>query len=138
MQEITKRDLENYRAAKRELGVINDQINALVRVRRRHDIVIGSSRYKPYGERLYVVNGVPMSDPELRKYRFQYASKRNKVLEQLQMIEAWLETLTDAELRTIITLRYIQGLKWEWVAANVSPLATADSVRMAVNRHFDP
>jgi len=51
--------------------------------------------------------------------------------------EEAIATITDSQMRTILTLRFLEGLEWADVARHLYKKATADSVRMRVTRYFE-
>lgn len=53
---------------------------------------------------------------------------------ELNRLNRFIDDVDDSELRMILRLRYINGLQWEQVAANISSYATGDSVRMMHSR----
>ena len=57
-----------------------------------------------------------------------------KCFYELNRINRYIESVEDAEMRMILTFRYINGLPWEQVAMNISPYASGDSVRKAHDR----
>ncbi|MDP4119640.1 MAG: hypothetical protein Q8876_01080 [Bacillota bacterium] len=56
---------------------------------------------------------------------------------ELNRLNIYIQSIDDSEIRQILTLRYINGLEWEQVAANISIYATEDSVRMKHNRFLN-
>ena len=57
-----------------------------------------------------------------------------KCFYELNRLNRYIQSIADSEMRMILSLRYINGLGWEQVAASISPYATASSVRMMHNR----
>lgn len=53
---------------------------------------------------------------------------------ELNRLNRYIESVEDVELRMILSLRYVNGLSWNQVAASISPYATEDSIRMHHNR----
>lgn len=56
---------------------------------------------------------------------------------ELNRLNRYIESLDDVEARLILSLRYINGLSWNQVAASISPYATEDSIRMIHNRFLN-
>lgn len=57
-----------------------------------------------------------------------------KCFYELNRLNRYIQSIDESEMRMILSLRYINGLCWEQVAASISPYATAASVRMSHNR----
>jgi hypothetical protein len=57
-----------------------------------------------------------------------------KCFYELNRINRFIDSVEDAEMRMILTFRYINGLPWEHVAMNISPYATGDAVRKSHDR----
>lgn len=63
-----------------------------------------------------------------------------KCFYELNRLNRFIDTVEDTQMRMILTLRYINGLHWNQVAASMSNLLTGDSVRKAHDRflkHID-
>lgn len=52
-------------------------------------------------------------------------------------LEKFIGDVGDSEMRQILSFRFINGLPWAQVAANISPYATEDSVRKACYRFLE-
>lgn len=57
-----------------------------------------------------------------------------KCFYELNRLNRYIESIENSEIRMILSFRYINGLCWEQVAANISPYASGDSVRKAHDR----
>lgn len=57
-----------------------------------------------------------------------------KCFYELNRLYRFVESIEDSQMRMIISLRYINGLSWEQVAASVDSEASEDSIRMLHNR----
>ena len=53
---------------------------------------------------------------KINKLKDTYNKKQVKLLGELEIIENYLETITDSEVRTIMRKRFIDLLTWEQVA----------------------
>jgi hypothetical protein len=136
---MTKKDLEQYRALQREIIYLEKRIAALEKKDGQHvfDVVKGTSVCFPYLERRYIVQGVA-SHTEHIKVLSAVLKKRAECASQLLAeIEKFVSGIDDSETRLILSLRYVSGLRWEDVARQVSPYATADSVRKTAERYLD-
>lgn len=57
-----------------------------------------------------------------------------KCFYELNRLNRYIESVTDSQMRMILSLRYINGLSWEQVAASISCCITGESVRKAHDR----
>jgi hypothetical protein len=55
---------------------------------------------------------------------------------ELDRLNRYINTVEDARLRAILSLRFINGLTWWQVAASIGGRNTASGVRMACERHL--
>lgn len=90
------------------------------------------------------ITGMPRAtgiNDKIAKYAAEIADLKclldlnlKKCFYELNRINRYIESVEDAEMRMILTFRYINGLPWEQVALNISPYASGDSVRKAHDR----
>jgi len=64
-------------------------------------------------------------------------SLRDKALEEEARLTCYIATIPDAYLRIIFTHRFVHGLTWWQVAAEMGGETTADSVRKACVRYIE-
>ena len=57
-----------------------------------------------------------------------------KCFYELNRLNRYINSIDDSEMRLILSLRYINGLCWEQVAASISLCASGESVRKAHDR----
>lgn len=57
-----------------------------------------------------------------------------KCFYELNRLNRYIQNVEDSEMRMILSLRYINGLCWEQVAASISVYASGESVRKAHDR----
>jgi hypothetical protein len=60
-----------------------------------------------------------------------------KSIDELKRLDAYIQGLDDVEMRMILSLRYINGLGWEQVAASISSCLSGESVRKAHERFLE-
>lgn len=90
------------------------------------------------------ITGMPSNNgftDKLGKYVSEIADLKSllnlnlkKCFYELNRLNRYIQSIDDSEMRMILSLRYINGLSWQQVAASISIYATADSVRMQHNR----
>ena len=60
---------------------------------------------------------------------------RQSVIEY-NRLNRYIAGIEDAQMRMILSLRYVNGLSWQQVAVNIGGGNTADGVRMMVDRYL--
>ena len=102
-----KQKLEQYAAAKIEMGLIDVELHRFHTVT---DSVRGSMTEYPYLTRRVAIEGVDLSVSGLL-----YA-KRERLAGLRREVEQFLAEVEDSYVASLIRLRYVEGLKWEEVA----------------------
>lgn len=106
---MTRSDMEKYPALMREIGRQQRRLESLLKRLERGefstDIVRGSSKEFPYGERTYRIEGIPVDSIESRKKLIEESIKQadSMALE----IERFINTATDPLMREVLRCRYI-------------------------------
>lgn len=90
------------------------------------------------------ITGMPRASgvsDKLSKYAAEIADLKSlldlnlkKCFYELNRLNRYIQSVKDSEMRMILSLRYVNGLCWEQVAASISMYATEDSVRKAHDR----
>lgn len=73
---------------------------------------------------------------ELAAIHATVAAKQAQCVAERQRLETYIAGIDDSLTRQIYTLRFVDGLTWEQVAARIGGGNTADSVRMACYRYL--
>ena len=112
---MTIHDLSKYHNLKIEIKQIKDNIEEI------ETTIIGSSK----------ITGMPMvssgnnSSPterigmKLAKLKTTLENKTDKLLDELNKIEDFLNTVDDGEIRIIIRKRFIEGKTWKEVSKDI-------------------
>ena len=76
--------------------------------------------YRDEWDEVWPVLITDIDDPELREYTEHFVAlssaihqARFRALRQRLKIEQWLATVNDAELRTAVRMKYVEGKTWE-------------------------
>lgn len=65
------------------------------------------------------------------------ATKQQRCIHERSILERYIADIKDSLLRQIFTLRFINGLTWNQVAAHIGGNNTEASVKMACYRYID-
>ncbi|BAQ14692.1 hypothetical protein CBB2_2582 [Clostridium botulinum] len=132
---MDKEQLKQLRYLKTEIEAIKKQIDNL-ECTMAIDKVRGSSSHFPYVQRSFTIEGVDYEEYNRKTIRLRKKLSR-RISELMDLVEEtneFIEGIEDSLTRQIISLRYINGLTWEDVAANVGGGTTTESVRKVAER----
>jgi hypothetical protein len=65
------------------------------------------------------------------------AAKQIQCIHERSRLERYISSIDDSEVRLVFTLRFINGLNWEQVAACIGEGNTADRVKKVCYRYLD-
>jgi hypothetical protein len=124
---MTKQELKGIKGAVLEIASLRrqlDKIESTFRPCHVADSVKGSSIHFPYIERIYPVEGTARNSFEKQRLMIKAQLTISLSKLQLQLEDAYklIAEQDDADIRTILRLKYINGLTWPEIAgeANVS------------------
>lgn len=98
--------------------------------------VKGSMHEYPYVEQHFKVQGTTFSvkDDSHLRYEEKLLEQRKANAEQIKVqVEEWMLTIP-SRIQRIIRYRVFEGMTWEQVAVRIGRNASADSVRMELER----
>ncbi len=98
--------------------------------------VKGSMHEFPYVEQHFKVQGTPFTvkDDSRLRYEEKLLERQKARAEQIkQQVEEWMLTIS-SRMQRIVKYRYLEGLSWGQVATKMGKKASADSVRMELER----
>lgn len=64
------------------------------------------------------------------------SARQTLIILERDRLEQYIETVTDSNLRQVFTLRFINGLSWDQVAASIGPGYLAETVRKSCYRYL--
>lgn len=73
---------------------------------------------------------------EIADMKTQIAQLQDEIDQQEPAIASFIDGIDDAQLRTIFRLRFLRGLAWRDVAANIGGRNTESSVKMVCYRYL--
>ena len=100
--------------------------------------VKGSMHEFPYTEQHFKIQGTAFTvkDDSSLRYEEMLLEQRKVKAEQIKLqVEEWMLSLP-SRMQRIIKYRYLEGINWDQVAAKIGRGATADSVRMEMERYL--
>ncbi len=98
--------------------------------------VKGSMHEFPYVEQHFKVQGTTFTvkDDSRLRYEEKLLEQQKANAEQVKLqVEEWMLTIP-SRMQRIIRYRYLEGMSWGQVAVKMGRRATADSVRMELER----
>ena len=94
--------------------------------------------YRTGEAKIITVGGYPLADPAKKEKIHALMKKRAELLEnKILKAEQYIDSVQDSGIRTLLTLRFIEGLGWEDVAKRVYKKMSGSAARKAVSRHFE-
>lgn len=137
---VDKEILDQYIDACSILKEIEQEVKKLEKEKCRieKDKVSGSNHDFPYQRQSFSIEGVveKKSNAALERKRKVLQKQRTQAEEIKLLVEEWIPTLP---LRTqrIVRLRFIDGLSWREVARKIDRRATADGIRVELQRFLE-
>lgn len=132
---MDKEQLKQIKYLKTEIESIKKQIEEL-----EHTVVTdkvsGSSSHFPYVARSFTIEGIDYEEYNRKAERLENKLNRrmHKLMDLVEETNSFIESIDDSLVRQIVTLRYVKGLIWEQVAAEIGGGNTADGVRKVAER----
>lgn len=98
--------------------------------------VTGSNPEFPYQQKHFHIEGTPMTyqdESRLRQERVLLEQRKAEAEKIKMQVQQYMNTLPK-RMQRIIRFRYFEGYSWDDVAKHMGRTATADSVRMELER----
>lgn len=134
---VDKEILDQYIDACSILKEIEQEVKKLEKEKCKieKDKVSGSNHDFPYQRQSFSIEGV-VEKNALERKRKVLQKQRAQAEEIKLLVEEWIPTLP---LRTqrIVRLRFVDGLSWRDVARKIDRRATADSIRIELQRFLE-
>lgn len=128
-------DLNQLRDLNREIEMIKEQIHSL-EPRITTDKVKGSYLEFPYTLHEIKISGVDTQeyDQKLRRMRRKLQLRLGELIDLVEEMNKYLEGIQDSEMRQILSLRYINGLTWQQIAAHIGSAGDGSTERKKHDR----
>lgn len=127
---MTKFELEQLRSLKLEIKAIQDELHNLPVAT---DTVEGSGPEFPYVKHKIKIRG--LDDQRGAALRLMLEEKMEMLRIAIQTMEEWLDLLPDSEIRTILRMKYRNGMKDHEIAMELEYCRQA--ISMKIKRFFD-
>lgn len=111
---MTRVELEQLKSLKQEAKQLQEELNNLPLTT---DSVKGSMPEFPYIERTIKIVGI--DEDKAKKVRKKLEKTLDDLQEMILVMEEWLETVEDSEIRTILRMKYRNGMKDKEIAAEL-------------------
>lgn len=142
---ITKELLSQYTSLLKEREEVEASIDRLERRIAKLEsegTVIDSVKGGYGGIQRFVIEGFPNDDIEIRRSLLRIRKQHleildNRILAQINEIEAFMNSIQNSQIRVIVRLRYIENLQWEDVASRFGVGYTEDAVKKMFYRYLD-
>jgi len=132
---ITKQQLRQLRWLKSEIKLLREQMENM-EYSFVTDMVKGSHQEHPYTERSFRLIGIDADEYRRKtaKLKKRLEQRADELVDLVAEINRYVENIDDSLIRQIITLRHVNGLTWDQVAAHIGGGNTGDGVRMLHDR----
>ena len=131
------KDLEQLSAMKVEIAVLEERLNN-IHVNSNQYVADTAKDYSTGYEQIITIRGYTVFDTEkAEKIAALLQKRRTKLDEKILAAEEFVACITDSRMRTLITLRYIEGKNWRAVASKVYGTPCEDRARKAVKKFFE-
>lgn len=136
---MTKDQLDQYLALKKEVGLLEREID-LLRNRSSEvvtDVVSGSCSTYPYTRRTFSISGLSIRDLDKLESKLQrLQDRRQRISNAADEIDQFIDQVSDSQIRQILYFKYLKGMSWRQVARQLGGKNTEDGVRKKVERYF--
>lgn len=138
---MTKNDLQQLIPIKKEIESLERQIDR-VEMSVEHDVVtdsvVGSSPSFPYTQHSVKITGVDIKgyDKKVKMLRARLLKRKEELINQQYEMNKYIESIEDSEIRTILTLRYIEGLSWQQIADKLGVCGDGSTERKKHDRYL--
>lgn len=136
---MDKKELSQLRHLNKEIELLKKQMadaEYAVKTHTTQDVVSGSNPVWPYQKKAFHIEGVaiPEYEERVKRLRKKLQRKLEELMKKRDALEKYITTIEDSELRTIFTLRYIDGLSWRQIAARIGVAGDGSTERKKHDR----
>lgn len=126
---ITRKMLDNYKKMKRDIPILEEELREM----KKGDTGFGNSTIFDYQTGFPRPQSVVGFDwPLYERRRNALADKRAKA----EAVERWIENIEDGQTRCVFRMYYINGMKWEKIAAKTGYANSPDYPRLHIRDQY--
>ncbi len=129
MVKITKKLLNDYARIKKEIPLLESELSEM----HTSESGLGSSTIINYSD------GFPKPEGVVG-FNWELYEKRKKILEnkrsKVAVVEEWIESIDDVQIRTVFKMRYMQNNSWTKIARKIGYSGKEDYVRLHIRDKF--
>lgn len=113
---MTKDRLNQIRYLKNEIKLLQKEYREM-ETPMVADCVTGSRTSIPYDKHAITITGIDYG--KIRRAKRKIERKISELMDELDELECYIDTIGDSEIRQIIRLRYRNGLSWQQIAFEI-------------------
>jgi hypothetical protein len=129
---MEKEQLKQLRFLYHEVDMIQEQINNL---QRECAIVSTSDSEWPYCKHAVKIEGLPRQEDQLKQHKLE--KRKKECRKKIKQLEYYIQHVDDSLIRQLLTYRYMEGLKWNDIAAKMGSGYSEDSLRKMLERFLN-
>lgn len=132
---MTRQGLKNFKMLKKEIRQLETEIQQL-KCETVTDTVRGSGREWPYIDHVISITGLDQQGYQKKVHRLKrrLTKRKNALQDQWAEIDRFISGMDSSMDRQMITLRYVEGLSWDRVAAKMGSGYSVDAIKKAHER----
>lgn len=132
---MTLNDLEQIIYMKSEIEVLSRRLN---KAKGDNYVADFAKDYSSGYERIITIRGHAITDTnKVNKIAVILENRKQGLEEQILEAEHYIASIPDSKIRTILTLRFLEGEEWDDIAKRFYKKMTGDSARMCIARFFE-
>lgn len=125
---MNKNQLKQLRFLYQEVNMIQEQINSL---QMESAAVSASDKEWPYCKHTEIITGLPSLEDQRKRHQLE--RRKAKCQKQIGQIEYYIYHVEDSLIRQLLQYRYMEGLKWNEIAAKTGDKYSADYLRITLD-----
>jgi hypothetical protein len=134
---MTLKDFEQIVYIKSEIDMLN---NRLRREQAKGNKYVGDTAkdYRTGKGRIITIQGYSIADSKkIDKIWLLLENRKTELETKVVEAEEYIALITDSKIRTLLTLRFIEGKEWQEVGKSFYKKMSADTARKSVHKFFN-
>jgi hypothetical protein len=134
-KKFTLDELEQIIYIKSEVEVLSKR---LAKAKKSEFVSDYAKDYSSGFERIITISGYAITDSDkVDKIHTLLECRRKELEDKVLEAEVYIASIPDSKIRTLLTLRFLEGKEWEETAKSFYKKMSADSARKTIVRYFD-